>query len=498
MDHFDPDLDLSYNITDYQISQSIGEGLFGNVKLAQSESQQFAIKTFMIPPNMKYRPPYKNQIIGLDGAVRQEIDTLLRIRHPHIIKGYRMFTTNDVSGSLQIVMEYADSSLDLFLQKTIQALDLKIKFMYQFLSGMAFLHKHGYVHCDLKPNNILISGSNLKIADLGYIINTNAVTGPIGLKACGQPFYMAPEYLPLSTIKRYLVRDPIVFRLYEDAIDDYISKYLLTKYKIEDYKRAEFFSIGLILLSICLGKQRTYNIKELFQVNYMISLKPFEDRIHDIINLSNWDKELDPFASLIAGYLDGDPLTRKHDFEVVEYFKPYSQLVSGTMLSNGPQMKSFIININDIKTLIELCSLRNHNLYLLFQMLALYVILLPLNPQQSLWMVYASYILSLGRYLLPGFADQNDDLRYLGLTEDVYPVIIECYQYLGGRVITDTTFIYAPNANVACRTLDYYLDYDLIIKYTPEAYTNLVYEKLDDDIIYDKNISVREVKSLLI
>src|SRR5205807_10360378 len=109
----------------------------------------------------------------------------------------------------------------------------------------AFLHKHGYIHCDLKPNNILISGANLKIRDLGYIINTNAVTGPIGLKACGQPFYMAPEYLPLSTIKRYLVKDPIVFRVYEDVIEDYIRKYLLTQYQIEDYKRAEFFSIGL-------------------------------------------------------------------------------------------------------------------------------------------------------------------------------------------------------------------------------------------------------------
>jgi hypothetical protein len=64
--------------------------------------------------------------------------------------------------------------------------------------------------------------------------------------------------------------------------------------------------------------------------------------------------------------------------------------------------------------------------------------------------------------------------------------------------MTETTFLYAPNANVACRTLDYYLDYELMNKYTPEAYTNMVYEKVDDEIIYDKNILVRDVRSLLI
>lgn len=42
-------------------------------------------------------------------------------------------------------------------------------FMYQLLRGMAFMHKHGIMHRDLKPQNLLVDPENevLKIADLG-------------------------------------------------------------------------------------------------------------------------------------------------------------------------------------------------------------------------------------------------------------------------------------------------------------------------------------------
>ena len=41
--------------------------------------------------------------------------------------------------------------------------------MYQLLRGMAFMHQHGVMHRDLKPQNLLVDTdtSTLKIADLG-------------------------------------------------------------------------------------------------------------------------------------------------------------------------------------------------------------------------------------------------------------------------------------------------------------------------------------------
>ena len=40
--------------------------------------------------------------------------------------------------------------------------------MYQVLQGLAFMHKHGYFHRDMKPENLLCMGPDLvKIADFG-------------------------------------------------------------------------------------------------------------------------------------------------------------------------------------------------------------------------------------------------------------------------------------------------------------------------------------------
>lgn len=40
--------------------------------------------------------------------------------------------------------------------------------MYQVLQGLAFMHKHGFFHRDMKPENLLCMGPDLiKIADFG-------------------------------------------------------------------------------------------------------------------------------------------------------------------------------------------------------------------------------------------------------------------------------------------------------------------------------------------
>lgn len=60
--------------------------------------------------------------------------------------------------------------------------------MYQLLKGVAHMHKHGVMHRDLKPQNLLVDDSGphplLKVADLGlgrhFSIPIKAYTHEVG------------------------------------------------------------------------------------------------------------------------------------------------------------------------------------------------------------------------------------------------------------------------------------------------------------------------------
>ena len=74
---------------------------------------------------------------------------------------------------------------------------LALTYMFQLLSGISALHKHGVCHRDIKPENILIDASfNLKIADFGYAkFFDTSLSSPKFRAACGTRQYIAPEVI---------------------------------------------------------------------------------------------------------------------------------------------------------------------------------------------------------------------------------------------------------------------------------------------------------------
>ena len=39
--------------------------------------------------------------------------------------------------------------------------------MYQVTQSLSYIHKHGYFHRDMKPENLLVSNETVKLADFG-------------------------------------------------------------------------------------------------------------------------------------------------------------------------------------------------------------------------------------------------------------------------------------------------------------------------------------------
>ncbi|MGH0148831.1 UNVERIFIED_CONTAM: hypothetical protein FKN15_013791 [Acipenser sinensis] len=70
--------------------------------------------------------------------------------------------------------------------------------MYQILQGMAFIHKHGFFHRDMKPENLLCMGPELvKIADFGLAREIRS--RPPYTDYVSTRWYRAPEVLLRST-----------------------------------------------------------------------------------------------------------------------------------------------------------------------------------------------------------------------------------------------------------------------------------------------------------
>ncbi|XP_031669997.1 serine/threonine-protein kinase ULK3 isoform X3 [Oncorhynchus kisutch] len=64
-------------------------------------------------------------------------------------------------------------------------------FLQQIACALQFLHNHNISHLDLKPQNILLNGSVLKLADFGFASYMSPWDEQSALR--GSPLYMAPE-----------------------------------------------------------------------------------------------------------------------------------------------------------------------------------------------------------------------------------------------------------------------------------------------------------------
>ncbi len=124
----------------------VGQGCYSTVKAIGNE----AVKTIN----------HKN----FESSVR-EIAIIRMLSHPNIIKitkiEYCKSTTN-------IHMKRYDCDLSVFLLENL-SLDVIYNLGYQLLSGVNYIHSAGVIHCDLKPQNLLIDIKSLKlvICDFG-------------------------------------------------------------------------------------------------------------------------------------------------------------------------------------------------------------------------------------------------------------------------------------------------------------------------------------------
>ncbi|EFO95863.1 hypothetical protein CRE_14309 [Caenorhabditis remanei] len=143
----------------------LGCGTFGEVSLVKSKArggQSIVMKRMWLKQGC-----YQNEC---------DIHRALSVgKHANIIRMLASYETKDYG---VIMMEYADQN-DLSSHIT-KIMDMKKvhKFFKNMVTGIQFIHKHGYCHQDIKPQNLLISHGKLKICDFGLACRYQDENGP--------------------------------------------------------------------------------------------------------------------------------------------------------------------------------------------------------------------------------------------------------------------------------------------------------------------------------
>jgi serine/threonine protein kinase len=172
----------------YELGEKIHSGTFAVVYICKHKASgaQYAVKV--------------TQRDGSEGSadeiVLHEVGIMNSLEHPNIVKVVDFFEEID---SYYIVMEEMaggdvfDRIMDNHQYTEKDARDLgKI-----LLQAVAYLHKKGIAHRDLKPQNLLLQSKEdnamIKIADFGF---ARRVHTPKSLNSrCGTPSYVSPEIL---------------------------------------------------------------------------------------------------------------------------------------------------------------------------------------------------------------------------------------------------------------------------------------------------------------
>jgi eukaryotic-like serine/threonine-protein kinase len=169
----------------YRIVRKLGTGGMANVYLAEDEvlGRRVAIKI------LNDRHAGDDQFVE---RFRREAKNAASLSHPNIVS---IYDRGEAEGTYYIAMEYLDgrSLKELIVARGPAPIHIAVDYARQILAAIRFAHRHGIVHRDIKPHNVLVDGEGrLKVTDFG-IARAGASQMTEAGSIIGTAQYLSPE-----------------------------------------------------------------------------------------------------------------------------------------------------------------------------------------------------------------------------------------------------------------------------------------------------------------
>ena len=173
----------------YLIDRELGQGGMGAVYLARDARHGRVVAIKVISPEAVSG-------IGITPFLR-EISTVAKLQHPHILP---LYDSGEAAGHPFYVMPYIrGGSLRTRLEAESRlAPGVVARLTEGIAAGIDHAHEQRVLHCDIKPENILLDGSHPYVMDFGIARKLHTEVLPWTLRreldfSAGTPAYVSPE-----------------------------------------------------------------------------------------------------------------------------------------------------------------------------------------------------------------------------------------------------------------------------------------------------------------
>ncbi|MCX7426119.1 MAG: SUMF1/EgtB/PvdO family nonheme iron enzyme [Planctomycetia bacterium] len=182
-------------VGNYVVLDKLGHGGMGQVYTARHRKMHRVVALKMLPSSATKSPDAVKRF-------QREVAAAAKLSHPNIVTAY---DADEAQGVYFLVMEYVEGMdlAALVKQRGTLAVSAAVDYMLQAARGLEYAHRHGVIHRDIKPHNLLIDRQrNVKVLDMGLARIEDAVgkvddVSDEGLTQTGQVMgtldFMAPE-----------------------------------------------------------------------------------------------------------------------------------------------------------------------------------------------------------------------------------------------------------------------------------------------------------------